>query len=264
MIKFKRVLRMGSKGPDVRAVKIGLRRTGHGRGLSKDRHFGQHMRDRLKEFQHSAGLHADGVYGEKTHEKLAPHFTPFARWLYKRAKVPVTDVTKLSGPQAALRLLHYHAEGRYRDDSGRDLPQIVAASEGKPVRNGLGRYVYLDRRMLQALCYLIEKGYRIGTFAMCSDHFYESALGHGGGHAVDISSVNGMTVSASSSERAVLEAMQTLHSGMPAALKPWQLICDGCGYSHVPAISGLTIPGAWYYGAATMAQHRNHIHLGYL
>lgn len=263
MLKFKRVLRMGAKGPDVAAVKIGLRRAGHGRGLRKDRHFGQHMRARLKEYQHSVGLTADGVYGEKTHEHLRTHFTPFARWLYRRTKVQPTDVTKLSARQAALRLLHYHAEGRYRDDSGRDLAQVIASSEGLPVINAIGQRIYIDKRVFQALCLLIERGYRVGTFAFCSDHFYESALGHGGGHAVDISSIDGESVASSVSEGKVLEVARLLNGRMPASLHPWQLICDGCGYEHVSAISAETIPGAWFYGATTMSQHRNHIHLGY-
>ena len=261
--KFKRVLRMGAKGPDVAAVKRGLRATGYGKGLRKTRYFGQTMRDQIKHFQHAHGLPADGVYGEKTHEKLAPHFDPFARWLYKRAKVSATDVTKLNRRQAALRLLHYHSEGRYRDDSGGDLYQISATADGRPVRNQIGQYVYLDARMLQSLCFLIEKGYKIGTFAMCSDHFYESALGHGGGHAVDISSINGVSISGGGAEQLTLHVMTILHSGMPKSLQPWQLICDGCGYQHVQAISNLTIPGAWFYGSLTMSQHRNHIHNGY-
>lgn len=260
--KFKRVLRMGSKGPDVRAVKIGLKRVHKGAGLDRSRHFGRNLYGDLRVFQHSVGLHPDGVYGEKTHEKLAPHFTPFARWLYKRTKVPVTDVTRLNRVQAALRLLHYHAEGRYHDDSGGDLSQIAATADGHAVRNQIGQYVYLDSRMLQSLCFLIEKGYKIGTFAMCSDHPYESALGHGGGHAVDISSINGVSIASGGSEQLTYDVAKLLHSGMPKGLTPWQLICDGCGYQHVPAISDLTIPGAWYYGSLTMSEHRNHIHNG--
>lgn len=89
MVKFKRVLREGMSGPDVRAVKIGLKRAGYGHGIKGGRHFGPAVRMRLAAFQKHAHLKPDGVYGPATHEKLAAHFNAFARWLYGRAKVQV-------------------------------------------------------------------------------------------------------------------------------------------------------------------------------
>lgn len=261
---FKRVFRMGAKGSDVLAVKRTLRQLGYPK-VSRTRMFGRAACSALKHFQHDHGLQADGVYGKQTHEKLATHFDRYSRWLYNRERPPVTDVTKLSRRQAALMLMHYYAEGRFHDDSGRDHEQIAATSEGLPVTNAIGQKVYLDPKMLQSLCFLIQKGYKIGTFALCSDHSYESALGHGGGHAVDISSINGVSVVASgtAAEQLTLQVMRVLHSGMPPGLTPWQLICDGSGGVHVQEISDLTIPGLWYYGPVTMSEHRNHIHNGY-
>lgn len=257
---LKRVLRKGAKGLDVAAVHIGLRRAGH--PVKLGRYYTQHVSDQMKHFQHSVQLHADGVYGAETHAHLWPHFNRYARHLYRLASAD-TDVRKLSRVQAAQKLEHYYAEHRYTPDRIEDLWQIRATAEGKSVRNWLGQYVYLDAKVLQALCFLIEHHQRIGTYALCSDHFFDGYHGHGGGHAVDISQIKGVEVTSSAAKPLVLAVAHTLRSGMPKGLEPWQLICGGYANKFDPDITALTIPGAWFYGGTTMSQHRNHLHLGY-
>ena len=87
---FGRVLRRGSVGPDVRAVRRALARAGHGRlAASRLPLFGPFMTRRLERFQASRGLVADGVYGEQTHRRLTPFFDAYAWQLYSRAPKPV-------------------------------------------------------------------------------------------------------------------------------------------------------------------------------
>jgi hypothetical protein len=143
------------------------------------------------------------------------------------------------------------------------MAQIDAAASGRAVWSQAGHWVFLDKRMLQALVELVERGFHIGCFAMCSDHPYDGPHGHAGGMAVDISSVNGVSVSSPGGRGPTLNLATHLHHHMPATLHPWQLICDGYGYMHDSAISALTLPGATFYGYATMRAHRNHVHLGY-
>jgi hypothetical protein len=46
-------------------------------------------------------------------------------------------------------------------------------------------------------------------------------------------------------------------------LTPRQLISGGCGNVADAEIAGFTIPNAAFFGAPTMAEHCNHIHVGY-
>lgn len=99
MLSFKRVLHLGMHGPDVKAVKIGLKRARHSHGLVLTHHFGPATRTNLKRFQTAEKVKADGIYGPETHKLLEPHFSAYARWLYRRTKVeaPKTYVNPFSG-----------------------------------------------------------------------------------------------------------------------------------------------------------------------
>lgn len=83
-IRFGRVLKLGSRGTDVRAVKRGLARAGQGklRG-SKNRLFGPFTVRHLKRFQEDNRLKVDGEYGPKTHKQLSKTFDDYARNLYE-------------------------------------------------------------------------------------------------------------------------------------------------------------------------------------
>lgn len=274
MIPFRQPIREGVEGRDVLAVKLVMRALHvadagalivHG----PHRKFAGHSFVRcLRTVQKNHSLHQDGIYGKATHEILAPHFTAYERWLYRTATIrqheepPVPSTAK----EAAAKLLELHAAGKYRDDrGGSELAQIAATAAGKAVWSPLGYYVHLDERILQALVWLIEdKGFKIGTFAMCSDHGADSALGHSGGHCVDISSIDNISVTAglSNSKPKVLAVLKALHAA-PAHIQPWQLISGGCANVLVPECENLCIPSAAFFGGTTLLEHTNHIHLGY-
>lgn len=84
---FKQVIRPGNTGLDVAAVKRALRKAGYGRRIKLGRKMGAGAVIELKKFQAAKGLVADGKYGEKTHKKLLPYFSAYARQLYRRAKL---------------------------------------------------------------------------------------------------------------------------------------------------------------------------------
>jgi murein DD-endopeptidase MepM/ murein hydrolase activator NlpD len=88
-IPFKRVLRLASRGNDVRAIKRGLalsgvKGTGKLRDITRPAFYGPFTVLRMKRFQASVGLKADGVYGPKTHRFLQEHFDRYARLLYTK------------------------------------------------------------------------------------------------------------------------------------------------------------------------------------
>lgn len=269
MVKFRQLIRPGERGGDVKAVKHTLLRMhvpGSG-ALGKTDRAGAAFVHCIRHVQKTHGIHEDGIYGKTTHKIIAPHFNLHDRVLYRIAKLrhhkkppPVVD---MSAQAAAKKLIQFHNEGKFHDDSGRIMPQINATAEGRPVWSAMGRWVHIDARVMEALVELVEKGYHIGCYAMCSDHSYDGPNGHAGGHAVDISSVNGTSVAAGNGYHETYNCAKHLHSNMPAKLHPWQLICGGYGNHRNNAISGFTIPGAAFYGSATMAEHCNHIHLGY-
>ena len=268
MVKFRQTIRAGERGGDVKATKDGMVRMhvdGSG-AMGKTDFAGPAWVRCIKHVQRHHGLPADGIYGPATHKIIAPHFTTRDNYLYRTAKLrhhKQPSAVNMSAQAAAKQLINYHNQGKFHDDSGRTMAQIYAASQGKAVWSQMGKWVYLDKLMLEALVELVSKGFHVGTFAMCSDHPYDGPHGHAGGKAVDISSVNGVAIMNHNARTETLGLAKHLRSGMPASLHPWQLICDGYGYMHDSEISACTIPGANFYGYTTMSQHRNHVHLGY-
>lgn len=258
-LKFKRTLHRGMKGRDVKGVKIALAHAGYGANLAvKTRAFGPTMVRRLKEFQRASHLTVDGIYGPTTHKALTPNFTPYARWLYNGQKVPPAPGTAQA---AAKRLLELHAQGKYRDDRGTELQQIQATANGMAVTNAAGEHVHIQAKVMQVLVWLIDvKGFTIGTYALCSDHGFDSENGHAGGRAVDISSINGNTINAASVRPDLIRLLDDLQSG---AYRPWQLISAGYAGHEDPACLSRCIPSAPFYGEPTLSQHTNHVHVGY-
>jgi hypothetical protein len=270
MIKYKQVIREGMNGRDVLAVKLGMRAM-HApdggsliiRGAQK-KHAGHSFTKCVMWVQKNHNMHQDGIYGPKTHEIVAPHFSLYAKWLYrtstkrvhKHPPVPSTAVA------AAKRLVELHNAGKLRDDNGRTFAQIVATAAGKGVWSPMGRYVHLNPKTLEALCYLIDvKGHKLGLYAICSDHPYDSPLGHAGGDAVDVSSIDGITVNSSSVGPHLHKALKDLHAA--GHLVPWQLISGGFAYHADSECLSLTIPSAGFYGSVTMHEHENHMHVGH-
>jgi hypothetical protein len=163
--------------------------------------------------------------------------------------------------QIADQLLKQYRVGWF-DDNGLGLKQIQDVAAGHKL-DGADGPVDLDTRTMRVVLWLIGQGYRIGTFAWCTDHSDDGAKGHAGGHAVDISSINGVAVSSFLSRDLTLTVATLLHN-LTGPLAPRQLIAGGYGGVRDTAISAQSIPGAdSFYGAKTMGQHTNHIHVGY-
>lgn len=260
MLKFKRTLHVGMSGRDVRGVKIALAHAGYGsRLVLKTRLFGHTMSVRLKSFQKHSHLTADGIYGPTTHKALAPHFTAYARWLYNGQKVP--PAVPGTAASAANRLLQLNMEGKYRDDRGTELTQIQATAIGRPVTNAAGQEIHIHAKVMQVLVWLIDvQGFKIGTYALCSDHHFDSENGHAGGRSVDVSSINGVAVTSPSVEADLLRMLRALQSG---PFRPWQLISGGYANREVSTCKALCIPSSAFYGEPTLSEHTNHVHVGF-
>lgn len=81
-VPFGRVLRLGSRGNDVKGVQRALTHAAFGK-LS--RATGVYLAGtvlNVRGFQKLKGLRVDGVYGPATHAKLAPFFDPYGFLLY--------------------------------------------------------------------------------------------------------------------------------------------------------------------------------------
>lgn len=272
MTPFRQIIRQGQSGSDVVAVKRAMQRMnvpGSGAlnlSLRRRKFAGASFTKCVKTLQRGHKLHQDGIYGKKTHELVAPHFDAYGRLLYRRAKIrkPPTPSVPTTAAGAAKRLLELQKSGKYHDDRGTTIAQLVATAAGKSVWSPLGHNVAIDERTLEVLCWLIEvKGFKVGTFALCTDHGPDSPHGHAGGFAVDISSVDGISILSSASKPKVVALLKALHAA-PTRVRPRQLISGGIANRRDADCSALCVPGAdAYYGATTMMQHCNHIHVGF-
>lgn len=270
--KFRQLIKPGQNGSDVTAVKhtlLNMHIEGSG-ALGRTSHAGPQFVKCIKHVQRHHGIKEDGIYGKDTHKIIAPHFTDKDVELYKKARIrkpAIPAVTSLNAQKAAQFLLTEHKKGNYHTDNSGDLSDIERTAAGKPVWSPLGYWAYIDKRPLEALLWLITKQKLvIGTFAICSDHHtIDGRHGHNGGHAVDIDSINGtpIVVYSNTSRMNTLKVAKLLRSGMPAGLKPWQLICDGYGRVYNADIASQILPYRNFYTYSTLAAHRNHIHFGY-
>lgn len=265
MIKFRQPIKLGDKGRDVKAVKDALLKMevkGSGKMDKHTNEAGKSFVACIKTVQKIYKLKVDGVYGPKTHAHVAPHFSLFDKWRYRTAKIRKAPAPT-SAVAAAKRLVELHSKGKFRDDRGTVFAQIEASAQGKPVRNAIGQEIMIDARVLEALVWLIDdKGFGVGCFALCSDHPYDGTHGHAHGHAVDISSIDGISVTSSSVKPTLIRLLSAIHS--PGDHKPWQLINGGFANHRDPQCSAYCIPAAdSYYGAAVMQEHTNHVHVGY-
>jgi murein DD-endopeptidase MepM/ murein hydrolase activator NlpD len=88
-IPFRRPLKLGSRGSDVRAVKRGLalsgvKGTGKLRDITRPAFYGPLTVIRMKRYQRSLPLMPTGKYGLHTHLELSKHFDRYARLLYTK------------------------------------------------------------------------------------------------------------------------------------------------------------------------------------
>lgn len=168
------------------------------------------------------------------------------------------------GSAAALaRELLRYAGNKWRDDNGKGLAQIQKVANGEALTSQHGGVkVELDPRTIKTILWLIAKGYTVGTYAWCEDHSDDGLNGHAGGKAVDISSINGVSINQEASHLLTVAVATLLHNP-PSAITPAQLITGGFGNHSDSQLRSLTIPSAAFYGETTMAEHCNHIHMGF-
>lgn len=265
MIDFKQLILQGDVGSDVLAVKHTLRRMAikGNEDIRMNNTAGPVFVATLRNAQAQGGITVDGKYGKNTHALIAPHFTPADGALYQRAAIRHPAPPPPSGDAAAnaRRLLEFKAQGKYHADSPGDLSDIQATAGGRAVRSRSGQMVHIDARVMQILVHLIDLGHTIGTFAICSDHHDDGPHGHAGGRAVDVSTIDGHPVSLSSARAVVIQVDKQLHNA--GGLVPRQLITGGVGNMIDQTIEGFTIPNPAFFGAETMKEHTNHIHIGY-
>lgn len=266
--KFRQVIRPGANGSDVWAVKRALIKM-HVKGsgsLAHTKNAGESFVKCIKTVERNHDKKVDGIYGPQVHKIIAPYFDLYGRLLYRTAairKPPTPPVPVGNAQSLARRLLTYHAQGKYHADNPGDMNDIRSAADGKAVWSRGGYYTHIDPKVFEVLIWLIEEGHKIGTFAICSDHSNDGPHGHAGGRAVDISSIDGVSVAAHNARNVTLQIARVLHNA-PAALKPRQLICGGYGYIRDWEISDYCIPAAdSFYGSETMREHCNHIHCGF-
>jgi hypothetical protein len=268
MIPFRQLILPGDVGTDVLAVKDTLKRMGvMGSGaMSMSPKAGPAFVATIRKAQLHGGILVDGKYGKDTHGLIAPHFSAEDVSEYQTATIRTHEPPPLpagNGAAAAKKLLQLQAQGKYHADNPLDLGDIQATAQGKAVHSQHGGLVHIDGRVMKVLVHLIEDlGHTIGTFAICSDHHDDGPHGHAGGMAVDVSTIDGHSVASASARAVVLQLDRQLHNA--GALTPRQLISGGVGNVRDMQISALSIPGAdSFYGSATMAQHCNHVHVGY-
>ena len=105
-LAFKRLVKLGTVGKDVRAIKRGLARAGHGNlAGSANPLMGPFAVRHLTNYQRAnPPLEVDGKYGKETHKRLVEKFDRFARQLYEQSSdaVPVGDNTP--APEGSLPL----------------------------------------------------------------------------------------------------------------------------------------------------------------
>lgn len=276
MVKYRQPIRPGQSGGDVLAVKRAMKKMKiHGAGsmnLSghQGRTAGKAFTASLNRVLESHGYKGDGIYGPKAHGIIAPHFDRWGAALYRTAKVrpsPVHPPLHLGAQKAAQRLLELSHQGRYHPDNPGDLADIENTAKGHPVWSAaLGSWVRIDHRVFEILLWLIEtKGYKIGTYAICSDHHsYDGPHGHNGGYAVDISSINDSSLSSGGAfPRNLGRQVAKLVHNAPGELQPRQQICDGVGNAYDAEIAAQCRPYRNFYSYSTLVAHRNHIHIGY-
>ena len=265
MIPFRQLILRGDVGSDVLAVKNTLRRMGvdGNEAMTMNETAGQAYVTTLRHAQAREGLKVDGKYGRDTHGVIAPHFTPADQALYESAPIRHPQPPVVAGDAAAnaQKLLQFQAQGKYHADNPGDLNDIQATAAGRPVHSQSGQMVRIDPRVMQILVHLIDNGHTIGTFAICSDHSNDGPHGHAGGFAVDISTIDGHSVASSSARASVILLDKELHNA--GTLVPRQLITGGVGNVIDQTIEGFTIPSPGFYGAETMREHTNHVHVGY-
>lgn len=174
----------------------------------------------------------------------------------------------------AQALLNYQKTGQYHCDNQQDCTDLQKIIDGQSLAGSEGcQAETLDPRVLRLLLYIISNGYKVGTYALCGDHEFDSSRGHSGGYAVDISSVNGASLG-QNTQAAASEGLKLdlFLNNLPAELKVRQQISYGYGQTVYSSAMAATqqyngsLCGSRCEAIYTLAvenQHKNHIHVGY-
>jgi Putative peptidoglycan binding domain len=130
---FKGAFKKGATGLDCAAVGRTLKRLQNNSAIKNSRTFGTAKTEALRTFQKTNGLTVDGVYGRKTHDKLAPKMRGYEVLLYKQAKQRknLVAVWAIKGPNA-------DRPGRAMKQYVHDFVARAAKIYGHPVVIGTG------------------------------------------------------------------------------------------------------------------------------
>jgi len=178
-----------------------------------------------------------------------------------------------SNAQLAQKILDYQKTGQYQCDNSGDCTDLLKIVNGQSLAGSDGCQAQtLDSRVLKLLLYTIENGFKIGTYALCGDHSFDSSGGHSGGFAVDISSVNGVALNQDTASAGTEGTkLDQFLNNLPSALKLNQQISYGYGEHYYKPMADLQQANGQlclntcvsFYTQAVEDVHTNHIHAGY-
>ena len=163
---------------------------------------------------------------------------------------------------AARRLLAAYSDGHYRDDNGRQLAQLKKVASGQLLTNQCGKKVELHVEVLNALVMLLDKGYWVGTYALCEDHACNDGQ-HPQGYAVDISSLGkaGLGWYSLNTPNRVARQLTIECMNLLGDYGAWDLICNGVGELD-PGVQACQIDNKARRTGVWESDHTNHIHFG--
>jgi hypothetical protein len=119
VVPLRREVHHGTVGPDVRAIKRALVKSGHGRFIVLHNRMGWSAVRRLKDFQRTHGLKVDGVYGGSTHLKLSKYFDAYGRSLMRKAPRQVATTRRQGIVKAAIYASQHRDVIHYTQSSAR-------------------------------------------------------------------------------------------------------------------------------------------------
>ncbi|WP_189279378.1 peptidoglycan-binding domain-containing protein [Streptomyces atratus] len=200
--KLVTTLRSGANGPAVKAAQTLLK--ARGQAVAVDGAFTAAVADRVKAFQKSAGLAADGVVGARTWAALL-NGTPSGGNRAALAKQILA--------QKQIALATVHPGGKHAGSTARQ--NIIDTANGKgaltsPWGDKPNRRVALDPRMLNGLLKLrTQYGYRLSVSEIVGgDHSGNSR--HYAGIAFDITHINGRHVGSGAPHKQLMAACKKL------------------------------------------------------
>lgn len=202
--KLAPTLRQGGRGPAVKALQTLLK--ARGQSVAVDGAFSAAVTAKVKAFQKSKGLPADGVVGRRT----------WAALLEAGTSAPVGNRAALARQilgTGGISLATVHPGGRHAGSTAKQ--NVVDTANGKgaltsPWSDRPNRRVALDTRMLNGLLKLrTQYGYRISVSEIVGgDHSTNSR--HYAGLAFDVNHINGRHVGDGAPHAGLMSACRKL------------------------------------------------------